>query len=406
MKSILGITQSELVQDGGIYTAREIDQQPELWSKVYSLIREQESEIRHFMDVAAERSGKIILTGAGTSAFIGLSLERDFQKHWGLPARAVATTDLVTHPEDYFNKKDKLILVSFGRSGNSPESCAAVYLADQLSGSVMHLIITCDPKGDLAINCTDSERFVLCLPEESNDRSLAMTSSYTGMLLAGLLISRIQSLKGEKERVEKLISYGNTILRDYSSRIKEVAGMAFTRSVFLGSGPQIGTATESQLKLQELTDGNIISKMDTFLGFRHGPKAVVNNETLVVNLFSNQSHALQYERDLVSGMKRGKPCLYRIGIFETEADKEFVGEEMDLAIVLSGNTDHLDEEYLSICNVIPAQLLGFYKSLELGLSPDKPSRSGAISRVVKGVRIYPYTDYDKNKIEGHETPVI
>jgi tagatose-6-phosphate ketose/aldose isomerase len=305
MKSILGITQSELQHAGGIYTAMEIDQQPEIWSEVYGLIRDMEADISHFRDTAIEKSDKIILTGAGTSAFIGLSLECDFPKNWGLPARAVATTDLVTHPEDYFNKQEKTLLVSFARSGNSPESCAAVNLADQLSGSVMHLIVTCDPKGDLASNGSNYERLVVCLPEKSNDRSLAMTSSYTGMLLAGLLISRIHTLKGEEESVEKLLAYGRNILGDYPSRIREVAGMAFTRAVFLGSGPQTGTATESHLKLQELTDGNIISKMDTFLGFRHGPKAVVNNETLIINLFSNQPHALQYERDLVAGMKRG-----------------------------------------------------------------------------------------------------
>jgi len=396
MKSILGIEESALIRSGGIHTAREIWQQPEVWSEVYELIRSQETEISCFMRDAMKRSDKIILTGAGTSGFIGLSLEKDFVKRWGVSTRAIATTDLVTHPADYFNKQEKILLISFARSGNSPESCAAVELAEQLSGSVLHLIITCDPTGNLANYHRVAEQLVVCLPENSNDRSLAMTSSYTGMMLAGVLISRIHSLKEEKQRVLKMISYGNRILTEYAWKLKEVAGMAFSRAVFLGSGPQWGTATESNLKLQELTDGYVVSKMDTFLGFRHGPKAVVNSETLVVNLFSNHPYALCYERDLVTGMKRGKQCLYRIGIFETKDIEEFIVEKMDLSIVLSENQGHLDEEYLSICNVLPAQLLGFFKSLDLGLSPDNPSKSGAISRVVKGVKIYPYELCDQN----------
>jgi tagatose-6-phosphate ketose/aldose isomerase len=38
--------------------------------------------------------------------------------------------------------------------------------------------------------------------------------------------------------------------------------------------------------------------------------------------------------------------------------------------------------------VITAQILGVYRSLALGLRPDDPSPSGAISRVVRGVTIH------------------
>jgi tagatose-6-phosphate ketose/aldose isomerase len=195
MKNILGIEESALIQSGGIYTAREISQQPEVWSEVYELICSQEPEISCFMRDAMKRSDMVMLTGAGTSGFIGFSLEKDFERRWGLPTRAIATTDLVTHPADYFTKQEKILLISFARSGNSPESCAAVELAEQLTESVIHLIITCDPTGNLANYHRVAERLVVCLPENSNDRSLAMTSSYTGMMLAGVLISRIHSLK-------------------------------------------------------------------------------------------------------------------------------------------------------------------------------------------------------------------
>ena len=40
-------------------------------------------------------------------------------------------------------------MISFGRSGNSPESLATTALADELVDDVWHLILTCDPDGEL-----------------------------------------------------------------------------------------------------------------------------------------------------------------------------------------------------------------------------------------------------------------
>ena len=213
-----------------------------------------------------------------------------------------------------------------------------------------------------------------------------MTGSYSGMLLCGLLIARLQEIEKLAPEVKILHGYGMKILDQFAPMLKEVASKDFKRVVFLGSGPLYGTATESNLKLQELTDGIIICKNHSFLGFRHGPKAATNEETLIVFIFSNNSFVAQYERDLVLSMKKGKKPLFTIGIFEYEIN----GLEFDLEIKLSETGNHLDEEFLSVCDILPAQLLGFYKSLALGLNPDSPSESGAITRVVEDVTIYKY----------------
>ena len=187
-------------------------------------------------------------------------------------------------------------------------------------------------------------------------------------------------------RLIRFTAYGVKILENYAPMIKEVASIDFKRVVFLGSGPFYGTATESNLKLQELTDGNIICKNHSYLGFRHGPKAVTDEETLIVFIFSNNPFVFQYERDLVLSMRKGKKPLFTIGIFEYEVN----GLEFDLEIKLSETGNQLDEEMLAVCDILPAQLLGLYKSIALGLKPDSPSESGAISRVVEDVTIYKY----------------
>ena len=49
----------------------------------------------------------------------------------------------------YLEPHTPTLMVSFGRSGNSPESLATTALADELVDDVWHLILTCDPDGQL-----------------------------------------------------------------------------------------------------------------------------------------------------------------------------------------------------------------------------------------------------------------
>lgn len=382
----LGSEVQMLEEAGALDTASEIAAQPGLWSKIYKQVLSDKSRIQAFLEKALPEVSEIILTGAGSSAFIGLSLFALFRRNFKVHTDAVATTDLLSHPGNFFSGNKAIILVSFARSGNSPESIAVTALADKLCKKCYHIIITCDEQGNLANYETKSEKLTVLLPPSANDKALAMTGSYTGMLLCGILIARLNEIESIKNQIDILCDYGTRILNDYSAKIKNLASSGFSRAVFLGSGPFYGTATESQLKLQELTDGNIICKNDSYLGFRHGPKAVTNESTLVVFIFSKDQYARQYENDLVLSMKKGKAPLCTIGIFENSAD----GLNFDLEIKLSGSGEHLDEEFLTVCDILPGQLLGFYKSLALGLRPDNPSVSGAISRVVGDVTIYNY----------------
>jgi tagatose-6-phosphate ketose/aldose isomerase len=371
---------------GAVHTANEINAQPDLWMEIYGQISADREKISFYLSGALPGTSRIILTGAGTSAFIGLSLTSLFSRYFKVHTDSVATTDLLSYPGNYFNDNESIILVSFARSGNSPESTAVTELADKLCKRCIHLIITCDGKGRLANYQTHSKKLVILLPPSSNDKGLAMTGSYSGMLLCGILIARLKEIESLGKQMSILYDYGKKILSKYSEKIREIASVDFKRAVFLGSGPLFGTATESHLKLQELTDGIIICKNETYLGFRHGPKAVTDENTLVVFIFSNNPYVLQYERDLVLSMRKGRKPLCTIGVFENAAD----GLEFDLGIRLSDSVNQLDEDFLTVCSVIPAQLLGYYKSLALGLQPDNPSKSGAISRVVEDVNIYKF----------------
>ena len=383
----LGIIEQSLLKVG-VHTEKEIWGQPDLWQKVYDQTLIEKEPLLLFIEKATSNENlNIVLTGAGSSAFIGLSLLGTYKRKLKKHISAVATTDLVTHPLDFLSSDIPVLLISFARSGNSPESVAAVKMADQVCSMVYHLIITCDSEGALANYKTDSPKYIFILPAQANDKSLAMTGSYSGMLLAGLLIARIKEIDMLKNQVETLQKCAHKLL-DQSAAFKALAEMDFNRAVFLGSGPLFGTATESHLKLQELTDGKVICKKDSFLGFRHGPKVVIDQKTLVFLLFSNQSYVQSYESDLLNELIAGERSLLITGIIESSPSQI----KPDKLFVLSDSGNHLDEDFLPVCFVLPAQMIGYYKSLRLGLDPDMPSQSGVISRVVKGVVIYPYNN--------------
>ena len=368
-----------------LHTYKEILQQPACWLKEYAVLVEQKAAIQAFLAKYLTPETDIVLTGAGTSAFIGDAIAPVLRGAWK-NVRAVATTDIVTNAADYLNADKPLLLISFARSGNSPESVATVNLANKVCKNVAHIFITCNKNGHLAKSANAENILSLLLPEETDDKSLAMTSSFSTMLLTCLMLSKIDTIENEKEAIEATAANAQAVLEQYNEAIEKIAARPFERGVFLGSGPMKGIAEECHLKLQELTDGGVVCKFDTFLGFRHGPKAVVNEQSIVVYLMQDKEDIQRYERDLVKQVSGNNKLVAQI-IVTTGARVNIEGVEEDLQVVMPNGSDKTSV-YGILPYVVVGQLLGFYTSVAHGLCPDTPSVSGNIHRVVEGVIIY------------------
>ena len=339
------------------YTYREIMQQPEVWLKEYDSIVSHRKEISDFIGRYAGKGYEVVFTGAGTSAYIGDMLVYLFSDLRFSAYRAVPTTDIVTHGRSLFIPGRKILLVSFARSGNSPESIA----------------------GDNPHNT-----LLLLLPPETNDLSLAMTSSFSTMAMAAIMAFHADNIEAEKEAVENVSSNLRKALEKYVPALEAVAQKEFHRAVFLGSAALKGIAEESHLKLQELTDGAVMCTFDSFLGFRHGPKAVVKEDALLVYLLSDDPHVRKYETDLIRQVNSVNKVAAQVLVSSEPVDVE--GVDFDVHVVL--NPDGLETDgYGYVPYVFVAQMLGFFKSIFYGLSPDAPSKSGNIHRVVEGVTI-------------------
>ncbi len=379
----LGMDDAELKRRGASFTAQEISQQPAVWKETRDMLNERATALGEFLSpLLRKKDLRIILTGAGSSAYIGQCLQPELLQRLGRRVEAIATTDLVAGPDQCFQSDVPTLLVSFARSGSSPESLAAVELAKRHVKDCYQMVITCNSQGELYELCAGQPKsFVLLLPEATHDRSFAMTSSFTSMLYAGL--GAFDTDLTSSERVERLSYSALAVLSGLSARLKSLAARPFNRVVYLGSRCLTGLANEASLKLLELTDGEVASLSNSPLGFRHGPKTFVNSDTLVIVFISNDPLTRRYDLDLLRELRSDALAGCVLGF----CGKTGGGADAGDCIAVPGMTDALDRD-LSFPLVVCAQIYAFYRALALGKSPDNPSASGTVNRVVKGVTIH------------------
>ena len=380
----LGLSEQFLIAHGADRTAREIAQQPQAWQQTQALLTAQRERIDRFLTpLLAIVPLRIILTGAGTSAYIGQCLAPELLRTLGKRVEAIATTDLVSGPRDYLQRAVPTLLVSFARSGASPESLAAIEVADQCLDDCHHLIITCNAEGALyRQSLAYPARLTVLLPGLTLDLGFAMTSSFSSMLYAALAIFR--GIDRYATRIELMARAASALIERHSRAVQALAERDFERVVFLGSRGFAGLAAEAALKVLELTDGAVISVANTPLGFRHGPKTIVNRATLVVVFVSNDPLARKYELDLLQELHTDAAAGGLIAI-AAQAPATASPFEWLLVPEMTGAGD----ADLALPFAIVAQMYALHRSLQLGNTPDTPCASGRVSRIVKGVRIYP-----------------
>jgi len=370
------------------FTPQEIFQQVDLWNSTGEKVLSHLDELTDIFNLFLDKKNSIIyLTGAGTSEFVGYCLQSIFRQNFHIPVQVVSNGKIVTHPHDYFGDLNPL-MISFARSGDSPESIGAYEIANMYSHAVRHIIITCNKNGNLAKRAQKNINSLLIgLDEKTNDQGLAMTASFSNMVIAGQICAHVQNTSQYKNDLSQMIDAGKNILTIAPSIAKKVAETDFQRAVFLGSGSNFGTAIESHLKLQELTDGQIICGYNTYLDLRHGPKAVINKKTLIVAYLSSDPYVRKYEIELLNEVRQKE-----LGKFTVIIGESIDGEIRTLSdeVIDISRSSHpmIPDTLTPPVYVIFGQLLGLFKSLQLGLKPDSPSLTGVIHRVVQGVRIY------------------
>ena len=386
---MLDYTKEDLLELGAEITTREIYQQPDVWKEAFEAYQEKREEIAAFLqDIAAKHDYiKVILTGAGTSAYVGDTLVPYFkevydERKWNF--NAIATTDIVANPQTYLKKEVPTVLVSFARSGNSPESVATVDLAKALVDELYQVTITCAAEGKLALQAHGDDRNLLLLqPAASNDAGFAMTSSFTSMMLTALLVFDPEEFSVKSKRFEVLSNLSRKVL-DNAADVKELVDLEFNRVIYLGAGPFFGLAHEAQLKILELTAGQVATMYESPVGFRHGPKSLINEDTVVLVFGTTTDYTRKYDLDLVREVA-GDQIARRVVLL---SDQAFGLENVKEVALGCGGV--LNDVYRVFPYIVYGQLFALLTSLKVGNKPDTPSPTGTVNRVVQGVIIHEF----------------
>lgn len=392
---LLNLSDAEKAMRGLSHTPGEIAQQPDSWMTTFLTVQQRRAEIVEFLKSAGIDSASaevsmerpiVFLIGAGTSDYIGQSVMHLFRRQWQCEIVAVASTDLLTGFDDYILRGQKYLWISFSRSGDSPEGVATLEKALDECPDIFHLVVSCNAEGQMIrSHREDSRVFRLILNDAVNDRSLAMTSSFSNMVVCGQCLASIWNLEEYEEILRALVAGGERFLETSADCAAALAEGPYTRACFIGTASLKAVARESALKLLELTAGQVTTMAESTLGLRHGPIAALNGETLLVCFVSSEGLRQKYEIDLLReiGKKGVVKTRVAVGIDETKGVKGtseyFLTPGLQLAI---------PDVYRPPLDVIFGQLLGLFFSIHCNLKPDLPSPGGVITRVVQNVKIH------------------
>jgi tagatose-6-phosphate ketose/aldose isomerase len=392
LRTLLELPEQEKIERGLEHTPREIWQQPATWGKTFQRCRDLNSEISKVLRKARIRpasnaSPTVYLVGAGTSDYGARALAPMLRRRWGCDVCPIPSTTMLTDFEDFHHRGREYFWISFSRSGDSPEGVALLERVFERHPAIHHLLITCNPDGRMARLCSQhpDRALTILLDDAVNDRGLAMTSSFSNMLLAGQCVAHADEMDKFGAAVAQMAESGRQFLPAAAEVAAAVTMLGCTRACFVGSGALRAVADESVLKVVELSAGKVTTLAETPLGLRHGPMSSVDGQTVFVAFLSSEPRRRGYELDLLREIDRKH--LGRVRVAVTVQGIDDVSPLTDYCLSLDCPPDFSDH-YRPALDVMLGQLIGLFASMRSGLKPDQPSPSGTITRVVQPIKLY------------------
>ncbi|MEO7029951.1 MAG: hypothetical protein ABI147_11175 [Acidobacteriaceae bacterium] len=347
--------------------AFEIAQQPVVWPTTLERIQSTPlpKELRRL---------PVVLTGAGTSAYAASAIANAWPD-----AKAIPTTDLLLQSSADIERAVPSfatggVLISLARSGDSPESVGTVERIKSIFPSVQHLAIVCNEHGRLA-NLPGVQ--VICLDTRTNDLSLAMTGSFSNLVLAGLCLIHHEEIA---EHLPAICNRASEHFSEMNAVAEDIAGACGDRIAVLTSSMH-ALAQETSIKALELTAGRVTVLTETFLGLRHGPLSFLREDTPILCFASSSAEKRRYEEDVLEYLRDSG--IGRLAVIGDGASSKWQ-RDWFVPAVAPNLADYLRTPF----EVLFSQLIAYHLSRAVGIDPDNPSPNGLVTRVVKTFKLH------------------
>lgn len=379
---------------GSVHTPREIAQQPFMWRRTARQIKSQAPELRQFLEsaglYASDNRAQLVFAGAGSSDYVGQSITDLLRVSLKTSTINWPSTRLTVAPDALLCPKQNSVLIHFSRSGNSPESTATFKWAlNNRRETTRQLVITCNGEGELAKRARrhPQHAYLLVLDNAANDEGLAMTSSFSSMVVAGQALAYLDRMEEFEQIIERVSAAAEHVLDHFTDSLSALARDTGGRAFYLGNNDLLGAAAESALKVQELTAGDIVARGEDTMAFRHGPISAVDRDTLICFFLSSDSSIRRYETDV---LEQFHEAFSEIGANTVTVGPEDSREQRSNGVLSIGYGGREIPPYFQVGPaVLVGQLLGLFAAYDRGRNVDNPSEEKALySRTVQGVTLY------------------
>lgn len=346
----------------GQLTYPEISAQTAALQAAVKQLNEQKQWIDDY--IGNDRFEEVVFIGSGSSYYQALCMASTYRKWTGRSAVALPSSELFLFRDNQIARNKKVLVVGVSRSGESTEVILALEAVKELKDWTV-CGISCYATSKMAemANCLISPL--------GQEESTVMTKSFSSMTF--MMQYAIAIASGNEQWVQdmdKSLALSASVVQHADEAAKQMVDKyELNKYIYLGMGTYFGLSQEAMLKIKEMS--YVWTESYGTLEFRHGPKSIVDQGTLICLLVSEEARA--YELKVAEEMKGYGATVFLLTAREGD-DTRFADE----VFVLGGET--LSDDARSALYLPLLQYVGYYTALHRGVDPDAPRN---LTQVVK-----------------------
>ena len=372
IKFDIGVAEKNGYED---YMLKEIYEQPKAIRETIGSFLTENNPINLNIDIDFKEINKIFIIACGTAMHAGMATKYAFEHFCQIPTEIDMASEF-RYRNPIINHKTLCIFIS--QSGETADTIAAIKLAKANSAKTIGIINAID---STMTRLVDTTLYTHAGPEIAVASTKAYTCQVTLLTILALYISEklnIEDLKNEikttKQDILNLPKLVENQLKN-TDYIKEISNKSYKNHdiYFIGRGQDYAVALEGSLKLKEIS--YIHSEAYASGELKHGPIALIENNTLVLGIATNPVTAPKTMSNIEEVIARGADTIF---ITNQNSTTDELSENKSITKSDIEKVHYLIEvpeinTFLSpISTIIPMQLFAYYIAKAKKLDVDKP----------------------------------
>lgn len=372
IKFDIGVAEKNGYED---YMLKEIYEQPKAIRETIGSFLTENNPINLNIDIDFKEINKIFIIACGTAMHAGMATKYAFEHFCQIPTEIDMASEF-RYRNPIINHKTLCIFIS--QSGETADTIAAIKLAKTNGAKTIGIINAID---STMTRLVDTTLYTHAGPEIAVASTKAYTCQVTLLTILALYISEklnIEDLKNEikttKQDILNLPKLVENQLKN-TDYIKEISNKSYKNHdiYFIGRGQDYAVALEGSLKLKEIS--YIHSEAYASGELKHGPIALIENNTLVLGIATNPVTAPKTMSNIEEVIARGADTIF---ITNQNSTTDELSENKSITKSDIEKVHYLIEvpeinTFLSpISTIIPMQLFAYYIAKAKKLDVDKP----------------------------------